>query len=199
MPTLYVSRDHSSYDYRLNPARFQQPSVLYGFVSDWIGFSEHWDIASLSEGLQPVVAALQADAAKQEAVVQAFKAGLASFLVSSVIQYCVPIACLVSVWYDTLLLNMKTDLSPHFCPKERDAMGADEYHPISREGTNLTSAGGIGFTVADTLDTMLIMGLNEEYQRARRWVEDKLTFDKDGAFSTFEVSSFYLLTTSSSP
>nr|GAT60198.1 glycoside hydrolase family 47 protein [Mycena chlorophos] len=27
---------------------------------------------------------------------------------------------------------------------ERDAMGADEYHPISHEGTNLTSAGGIG-------------------------------------------------------
>lgn len=69
-------------------------------------------------------------------------------------------------------------------------MGADEYHPISHEGTNLTSAGGIGYTVVDSLDTMLIMGLNEEYQRARSWVENKLTFDKDGAFSTFEVSFF---------
>jgi len=72
-------------------------------------------------------------------------------------------------------------------------MGADEYHPISHEGTNLTSAGGIGYTVVDSLDTMLIMGLNEEYQRARSWVENKLTFDKDGAFSTFEVSFFHLL------
>jgi len=71
-------------------------------------------------------------------------------------------------------------------------MGADEYHPISHEGTNLTSAGGIGYTVVDSLDTMLIMGLNEEYQLARSWVENELTFDKDSAFSTFEVSFFHL-------
>lgn len=72
-------------------------------------------------------------------------------------------------------------------------MGADEYHPISHEGTNLTDAGGIGYTVVDSLDTMLIMGLNDEYQRAKHWVENKLSFDKDGAFSTFEVSPFYIL------
>ena len=30
---------------------------------------------------------------------------------------------------------------------ERDAMGSDEYHPISRNGSNLTTAGGIGYTV----------------------------------------------------
>jgi hypothetical protein len=51
---------------------------------------------------------------------------------------------------------------------ERGAMGADEYHPISREGTNLTSAGGIGYTVVDSIDTMLLMGLDEEYARARQ-------------------------------
>jgi mannosyl-oligosaccharide alpha-1,2-mannosidase len=66
-------------------------------------------------------------------------------------------------------------------------MGADEYHPISHEGTNLTSAGGIGYTVVDSLDTMLIMGLTDEYQRAKHWVQNNLTFDKNGSFSTFEV------------
>ncbi|KAF9443281.1 glycoside hydrolase family 47 protein, partial [Macrolepiota fuliginosa MF-IS2] len=71
---------------------------------------------------------------------------------------------------------------------ERDAMGADEYHPMSHEGTNLSEAGGIGYTVVDSLDTMLIMGLDEEYQRARQWVERRLTFDRDGAFSTFETT-----------
>ncbi len=66
-------------------------------------------------------------------------------------------------------------------------MGADEYHPISRNGSNLTEAGGIGYTVVDSLDTILMMGLQDEYARARKWVAEKLTFDKDGDFNTFEV------------
>lgn len=70
---------------------------------------------------------------------------------------------------------------------ERDAMGDDDYHPISHTGNNLTEAGGIGYTVADSIDTMLIMGLQDEYERARTWVEEKLDFDKDGEFNTFEV------------
>lgn len=75
---------------------------------------------------------------------------------------------------------------------ERDAMGADEYHPISHKGTNLTDGGGIGYTVIDSIDTMLIMGLDEEYQRARTWVQEKLDFDKDAEFNTFEVTGrFY--------
>jgi hypothetical protein len=72
-------------------------------------------------------------------------------------------------------------------------MGADEYHPISREGTNLTEAGGIGYTVVDSLDTMLIMGLYDEYHRARRWVDRKLTFDVNSTFSTFEVRRLYIV------
>lgn len=66
-------------------------------------------------------------------------------------------------------------------------MGADEYHPIGHTGSNLTEAGGIGYTVADSIDTMLIMGLNDEYERAKNWVAEKLDFDKDGEFNTFEV------------
>ncbi|OAX39217.1 glycoside hydrolase [Rhizopogon vinicolor AM-OR11-026] len=71
---------------------------------------------------------------------------------------------------------------------ERDAMGDDEYHPISHTGSNLTKAGGIGYTVADSIDTMIIMGLEDEYQRARTWVADKLSFDRDGNFNTFETT-----------
>ena len=73
---------------------------------------------------------------------------------------------------------------------ERDAMGADEYHPISRQGSNLSEAGGIGYTVVDSLDTMLIMGLDEEYQRARSWVADNMTFERDADLNTFEVRPF---------
>ncbi|TBU26799.1 glycoside hydrolase [Dichomitus squalens] len=71
---------------------------------------------------------------------------------------------------------------------ERDAMGDDEYHPISQKGTNLTAAGGIGYTVIDSIDTMLLMGLQDEYARARKWVETKMSFDRDANFNTFETT-----------
>lgn len=66
-------------------------------------------------------------------------------------------------------------------------MGDDEYHPISKSGTNLTAAGGIGYTVVDSIDTMLLMGLDAEYARAREWVAEKMSFERDGNFNTFEV------------
>lgn len=69
-------------------------------------------------------------------------------------------------------------------------MGSDEYHPISHRGTNLSHSGGIGYTIVDAIDTMLLMGLNEEYSRARDWVRSSLSFDRDGrsrCFNTFEV------------
>ena len=66
-------------------------------------------------------------------------------------------------------------------------MGDDEYHPLSHRGSNLTKAGGIGYTVVDSIDTMLIMRLQDEYQRARNWVQNHLSFDRDADFSTFEV------------
>ena len=54
-------------------------------------------------------------------------------------------------------------------------------------GSNLTSAGGVGYNIVDSLDSLLIMGLIPEYKRARDWCRDKLDFDKDAEFNTFEV------------
>ncbi|KAJ7593550.1 glycoside hydrolase [Mycena floridula] len=72
---------------------------------------------------------------------------------------------------------------------ETDAMGSDEFHPLKHVGQNISEAsGGIGYTVVDALDTMHIMGLTDELERARTWVQDKLSFDRDGTFSTFEVT-----------
>ncbi|KAJ7362587.1 glycoside hydrolase [Mycena albidolilacea] len=71
---------------------------------------------------------------------------------------------------------------------EKDAFGDDEYHPISHRGSNLGSGGGIGYTVVDALDTMLLMGLESEYTRARTWVQEKLSFERHGYFSMFETT-----------
>ncbi len=74
-------------------------------------------------------------------------------------------------------------------------MGADEYHPISHKGSNLTEKGGVGYTVVDAIDTILLMGLDSEYLRARSWIEHKLSFERDADFNTFEVRLFELLRT----
>lgn len=65
---------------------------------------------------------------------------------------------------------------------------------LGHAGTNLTSAGGIGYTIVDSIDTMLIMGLDEEYKRARKWIAMELTFDRDANFSTFEVPALLFVT-----
>ncbi|KAJ6614444.1 glycoside hydrolase, partial [Mycena sp. CBHHK59/15] len=71
---------------------------------------------------------------------------------------------------------------------ERDAMGCDEYHRISHRGSNLSSWRGIGFTVVDAVDTMLLMGLDTEYDRVSRWIREELRFHRDGSISTFETT-----------
>jgi len=67
-------------------------------------------------------------------------------------------------------------------------MGCDSYHPVSKLGSNLTSSGGIGYMVIDAIDSLILLGLDEEYQRAREWVETELSFDRNGIYNTFEVS-----------
>ncbi|KAL7423492.1 mannosyl-oligosaccharide alpha-1,2-mannosidase [Cryptotrichosporon argae] len=71
---------------------------------------------------------------------------------------------------------------------EEHALGADEFHPISHGGSNLTSAGGVGYTVVDSLDSLLVLGLNEEYARAAAWCRAHLDFDRDATFNTFETT-----------
>ncbi|KAJ2635924.1 mannosyl-oligosaccharide alpha-1,2-mannosidase [Coemansia sp. RSA 1286] len=69
----------------------------------------------------------------------------------------------------------------------RDAFGSDEYHPISHTGTNHTS-NGIGYFVADVLDTLLLMGLVKEYNQGRDFLVHHVSFDQRGTVSLFETT-----------
>ncbi|CCA77723.1 related to alpha-mannosidase [Serendipita indica DSM 11827] len=78
---------------------------------------------------------------------------------------------------------------------ERHAFGADEYHPLSQTGSNLTMAGSVGYTVIDSLSTMLLFSLSEDgasigpsYKRARKWLKEEHTFDVDADYNTFELT-----------
>nr|ACZ80670.1 putative mannosyl-oligosaccharide 1,2-alpha-mannosidase protein [Cryptococcus depauperatus] len=91
---------------------------------------------------------------------------------------------------------------------EEHAFGADEYQPLSQTGHNLTDTNGVGYTIIDSLDSLLIMDLIPEYERARNWISDNLDFNKDAIFNTFEttirlmgglLSAHYLTSTHTSP
>ncbi|XP_008789604.1 mannosyl-oligosaccharide 1,2-alpha-mannosidase MNS1-like [Phoenix dactylifera] len=69
---------------------------------------------------------------------------------------------------------------------EKYAWGQDELQPQSKNGVN--SFGGLGATLVDSLDTLYIMGLKDEFQRAREWVANSLDFNKDYVASVFETT-----------
>ncbi|ETW05193.1 hypothetical protein H310_04186 [Aphanomyces invadans] len=73
---------------------------------------------------------------------------------------------------------------------ETRAFGADEVAPVS--GLPRPNVwGGIGVTLVDSLDTLYIMGMQDEFERCRYWVANELDFShlgQDGTMiSVFEV------------
>ncbi|XP_076920775.1 mannosyl-oligosaccharide 1,2-alpha-mannosidase MNS1-like [Bidens hawaiensis] len=69
---------------------------------------------------------------------------------------------------------------------EKYAWGHDELQPQSKNGVD--SFGGLGATLIDSLDTLYIMGLDEQFQRAREWVATSLDFNKNYDASVFETT-----------
>ncbi|KAM8827655.1 endoplasmic reticulum mannosyl-oligosaccharide 1,2-alpha-mannosidase isoform 2-T2 [Spinachia spinachia] len=65
------------------------------------------------------------------------------------------------------------------------AWGHDELKPISR---SFGEWFGLGLTLIDSLDTMWILGLKEEFAEARDWVEKDLSFDKNVDVNLFETT-----------
>uniref|UniRef100_A0AC34QA85 Alpha-1,2-Mannosidase n=1 Tax=Panagrolaimus sp. JU765 TaxID=591449 RepID=A0AC34QA85_9BILA len=56
------------------------------------------------------------------------------------------------------------------------AWGKDTLMPISGRSQEWM---GCGLTIIDALDTLIIMGMDDEFAEARKWVETELSFDKD--------------------
>ncbi|KAK6118710.1 hypothetical protein DH2020_047515 [Rehmannia glutinosa] len=69
---------------------------------------------------------------------------------------------------------------------ETYAWGHDELQPQSKNGVD--SFGGLGATLIDALDTLYIMGLDEQFQKAREWVAQSLDFNKNYDASVFETT-----------
>eukprot|EP01094_Clydonella_sp_ATCC50884_P026997 TRINITY_DN7579_c0_g1_i1.p1 TRINITY_DN7579_c0_g1~~TRINITY_DN7579_c0_g1_i1.p1 ORF type:complete len:679 (+),score=220.97 TRINITY_DN7579_c0_g1_i1:216-2252(+) len=72
---------------------------------------------------------------------------------------------------------------------EKGAFGHDELRPVS--GITNDSWGGFGITLIDALDTLLLMGFGEEFQRALEHVRS-IDWEKDYDASFFESTIRYL-------
>ncbi|XP_073662953.1 endoplasmic reticulum mannosyl-oligosaccharide 1,2-alpha-mannosidase isoform X4 [Tursiops truncatus] len=63
------------------------------------------------------------------------------------------------------------------------AWGHDELKPVSK---SFSEWFGLGLTLIDALDTMWILGLKKEFEEARKWVSQKLLFQKNVDVNLFE-------------
>lgn len=66
------------------------------------------------------------------------------------------------------------------------AWGFDELRPISGSGRN--NWGGIGMTLVDSLDTLWVMDMKEEFDEAVQWVDQNLHFNQNFNISVFEFT-----------
>jgi mannosyl-oligosaccharide alpha-1,2-mannosidase len=68
---------------------------------------------------------------------------------------------------------------------KRHAWGKDELLPVSKTSSSWFN---LGLTLVDSLDTMLLMGLSDEFDEARSWVEHELRLDQDQDVNLFECT-----------
>ncbi|XP_013413805.1 endoplasmic reticulum mannosyl-oligosaccharide 1,2-alpha-mannosidase-like [Lingula anatina] len=65
------------------------------------------------------------------------------------------------------------------------AWGHDQLRPISKDFEEWF---GVGLTLIDSLDTMYIMGLKEEFKEARDWVANEMSLDVNRDVNLFECT-----------
>ncbi|KAI1290261.1 Endoplasmic reticulum mannosyl-oligosaccharide 1,2-alpha-mannosidase [Halotydeus destructor] len=78
------------------------------------------------------------------------------------------------------------DAMKHSWNAYRDhAWGADHLRPITFGKQNWFN---VGLTILDSLDTLIVMGLDDEFKTALEWVEETLTFDIHKDVNCFEMT-----------
>lgn len=70
---------------------------------------------------------------------------------------------------------------------EKYAWGKDVYHPGTKTGKNMGPK-PLGWIIVDSLDTLSIMGLDDDLAKAHDWVKNELNYDMDYNVNTFETT-----------
>ena len=72
---------------------------------------------------------------------------------------------------------------------KRYAWGHDEVHPVSGTASNFfIEKHGFGLSIIEALDTLYVMGLDDELHLSVEWLRKNLNFDVDGEVQMFEAN-----------
>ncbi|KAK6187726.1 hypothetical protein SNE40_005686 [Patella caerulea] len=72
---------------------------------------------------------------------------------------------------------------------ETYAWGANELRPISRHGhASIFGNIPLGATIVDAIDTLYIMGMKKEFEKAKDWIDKNLKFEGSSDLSVFETN-----------
>ncbi|KOS15639.1 alpha-mannosidase [Malassezia pachydermatis] len=86
--------------------------------------------------------------------------------------------------------EIRTAFAKSWNAYKRHAWGYDEFHPLSKSGSNLLGKDDapLGYTMVDALDMLILLGMKEEYVEAREWIRTTLHWDIDGRLNVFETT-----------
>jgi ER degradation enhancer, mannosidase alpha-like 2 len=88
---------------------------------------------------------------------------------------------------DRLAASVRNELLASWKAYEQYAWGHDELRPMTKTPRDWYGE-SLLMTPVDSLDTLIILGLNDEAARARALIVEKLSFDKDISVQNFEVT-----------
>ncbi len=86
-----------------------------------------------------------------------------------------------------MVAKIRSELLDSWKAYEQYAWGHDELRPLSKQPRDWYGQ-SLLMTPVDSLDTLLLAGLNDEAQKARTLIVERLDFDKDISVKVFEVT-----------
>src|SRR5258708_18726110 len=87
----------------------------------------------------------------------------------------------------TMAARVRSELLDSWKAYEQFAWGHDELRPLSRQPRDWYGQ-SLLMTPVDSLDTLLLAGLNDEAEKAKRLIVERLDFDKDANVKVFEIT-----------
>ena len=70
------------------------------------------------------------------------------------------------------------------------AWGSNELDPVGRKGQSGNLPRGLGLTIVASLDSLYVMGLEDDFETGKEWVRDNFDMDKVSGFvSVFETNT----------
>ncbi len=88
---------------------------------------------------------------------------------------------------DTLADRVRSEFLFSWQAYEKYAWGHDELRPISKTPRDWYGQ-SLLMTPIDSLDTLILMGFNDEADKARKLIDEKLSFDRDISVQNFEIT-----------